>query len=259
MIIDIRITCTHDALKFAETLARLLEAEQHVVRLTFGRQSLAPLEAAKTANEAVILIWSNNAPAQHYMLEWARAIPPARLVEIACAHGWPRFERRAPVIDFTMWRAGDRGARAWGALVERLDAIGEILTPTPRPRQRRVAMTLGLAGVAAVGGMIAMQHGGAPNPTAPLPQPAPLESAQVDFEEVAVGGATDIEAVEPPSMEDLLTVQYARTPRLRLSEPHLLENQTYELPDLRRPTLRERIGSLNPLRVLGDDGQTSDS
>ena len=82
---DIRIVCTHDAVKFAEMLLRLLGAEQHQVRLLAGRQSLAELEAAKTAQDAVLLIWSANAPSQHYMREWARNIPPGRLIEIARA------------------------------------------------------------------------------------------------------------------------------------------------------------------------------
>jgi len=249
-MIDIRIVCTHDAIKFAEALARLLEAEQHTVRLSFGRQSLVALEAAKAANEALLLVWSTNAPAQHYMLEWARAIPPARLVELASAHGWPRFERRAPVIDFTGWR-GERGARAWGALSERLDAVAAVLAPAPRTHPKRAAFALGLAGVAAIGGVIAMQPAAAPDDIAQLPQPSAPRSAQVDFEEIAVGGA--VEVVEPPSVENMLDVPFARTPRLRLTQTELLDNPSSELPELRRPTLRERIGALNPLRALNDD------
>lgn len=257
-MIDIRIVCTHDAVKFAEALARLLEADQHLVRLSFGRQSMAALENAKVANEAVLLVWSTNAPAQHYMLEWARAIPPARLVELACAPGWPRFERRAPVIDFTGWRMGDPSGRAWGALTERIDALAATLAPVVRHRANRT-MLIGLTGfaAAAVGGVIALQPGGGTvSEVQSMPEPPPLRSAQVDFQEIAVGGA--VELIEPDSAEDLLSIPSARTPRLRLSSVDLLENQPYEPPELRRPTLRERIGALNPLRALDDGGESNE-
>ncbi|MGH6950225.1 MAG: hypothetical protein ACREH4_05100, partial [Vitreimonas sp.] len=142
---DIRIVCTHDAVKLADVLMRLLGAEQHQVCLLVGRQSLTELEAAKTARDAVILIWSPNAPSQHYMREWARHIPPARLIEIARAAGWPHDERRAPVIDFIAWR-GQRNSRAWSSLKERLRLIARGLEPPTHSAPKRAAMAIGLAG-----------------------------------------------------------------------------------------------------------------
>lgn len=145
----VRIICTHDAKKLAETLARILGAEGDDVRLSYGRQSLDELPAARTAREAVLLIWSYDAPSAHYMLEWANAIAPERLAEIARAPGWPRTKRRAPVIDFAAWR-GERAGKAWSALAERLRTIHRTLHPHTEPA-RWPAIGVGLAGAAAAG------------------------------------------------------------------------------------------------------------
>ena len=137
-MIDITIVCSHDAMKVAEMLTRLLEAEEHKVRLLVGRQSLSEVETSKSARDAVLLIWSANAPTQHYMREWSRQISPLRLVEIGLAPGWPDIARKAPVIDFINWR-GERGARAWNALNDRLRAVARIIEP-PKPPPKRAAI-----------------------------------------------------------------------------------------------------------------------
>jgi hypothetical protein len=117
-MIDVRIICTYDALKLAETLTRLLEAEEHRVRLSVGRQSLSELETARCERDAVLVIWSPDARSQIYMLEWANKIDATRLVEISLADP-PRVARKATVIDFSHWR-GERGERAaWNALNDR--------------------------------------------------------------------------------------------------------------------------------------------
>ena len=94
---DVRIVCTYDAVSFAEKLMRLLVAEEHRVKLTYGRNSLSEREASNNSREAVILIWSYDAPSQHYMLEWARGVDPVRLVELARAPGAPKIERKASI------------------------------------------------------------------------------------------------------------------------------------------------------------------
>jgi DNA-binding NtrC family response regulator len=116
-MIDVRIICTYDAAKLAETLTRLLEAEEHRVRLTIGRQAMTELDSALETRDAVLLIWSPDARSQTYMLEWARRIEEARVIDITLTPDWPRLGRKSTVaIDFTQWR-GERSERAaWNAL-----------------------------------------------------------------------------------------------------------------------------------------------
>lgn len=252
-MIDIRIVCTHDAVKLAETLMRLLEAEEHVVQLAFGRQSLAQLETAKTSRDAVVLIWSNDAPSQTYMLEWLHGVDPARVVEIARAPGWPaRTERKAQVIDFTTWR-GERGARAWNALNERLRQVARVVEP-PRPPPKRAALALGLASVAAVGGALMVRMNDTVAPA------APMDSGPVVSADDAIGMGGSLEIIEPASREEIETiarVPLTRTPPLDLTPPaELAQNIHYELDEIREPTLIERLTSLNPLRSPDEsDGQ----
>jgi hypothetical protein len=243
---DIRTVCTHDAKKLADTLVRLLEAEQHAVRLTYGRQSLAELEAAKEARDAVLIIWSPDAPSQTYMLEWARNIAPERLIEIALAPGWPRIDRKAPVIDFTTWR-GERGARAWNALNDRLRAVARALEP-PKPPPKRAALALGLASVAAVG-VAAVVRMNEPA-DAPALAEEPLQTAHGE-EPLGVGVGGPLDAVEPPSADEPL-LQRLPNPRFSplqpIPEPDLMEIEPYTPPEIRDPTLMERLRALNPLR-----------
>ncbi len=247
-MIDIRIVCTYDAVPFAEALTRLLGAEQHNVHLCYGRQALGELEAARGLREAVLLVWSYDAPGQHYMLEWARAIDPARLVEVARAPGAPRLERRAPVIDFATWR-GERGARAWVALNDRLRAVARVLEP-PKLAQRHAALALGFASVAAVGGAVFVRANDAFEPPAPVEMQARLPDAAV-----STGGP--IEAVEPASLEAEIVVRSfaARLATFeRGHEAELQELAAVEHMDIRDATLLERLWSLNPLRGDSSNG-----
>jgi hypothetical protein len=242
-MIDIRIVCTHDAVTFAETLARLLGAEQHQVRVSYGRQSLHNLDAARALGEAVMLVWSYDAPSQHYMLEWARSIDPTRLVEVARAPGAPRLDRRAAVIDFANWR-GERGARSWTALNDRLRAIARVLEP-PKPPQKHAALALGLASVAAVGGAMFLRV----NDTT---QPMPGAGAQTAVIDAAMGVGGPLDAIEPSSVEDMLIVVRHLGGNLEpldaRDETPLPELAELSNLDIRDPTFMERLSALNPLR-----------
>lgn len=247
-MIDIRIVCTHDAVKLAETLTRLLEAEEHQVRLVYGRQSLGDLEEAKTSRDAVLLIWSPDAPSQHYMLEWARHIDPSRLVEIARTPGWPRIDRKAPVIDFTTWR-GERGARAWNALNERLRAVTRVIEP-PKPPPKRAALALGLASVAAVSGAMMVRMNDVP--TAGAPDLAVTDESVIAIADPSTGVGGVLSAREPLSVEDLVEVRRLPNPRFTpiepIAAPELIEMPAYEAPEIREPGLLERLREFNPLR-----------
>lgn len=244
-MIDIRIVCTHDAVNFAESLARLLGAEQHNVRLSYGRLSPLEIDASRAAHEAVLLVWSYDAPGSHYMMEWARSIDPDRLVEVARAPGAAKIERRAPIIDFTQWR-GERGGKQWNALDDRLRTVARVLDP-PKGPPKQAVLALGLASVAAVGGALFVRVNEAPPPS--VPAPIEHESIIALSDEVAVGGA--IEALEPPSFEeDILVRAYGRgLGRIdtSLAEPLDAPIVAPEL-ELRAPTLMERLSALNPLR-----------
>lgn len=260
-MIDVRIVCTHDAiydpLKTAETIARLLEAEEHQVRLVYGRQSLAELDVAKAARDAVMLIWSPDAPSQHYMLEWARHIHPLRLVEIARAPGWPRIERTSAVIDFSSWR-GDRGARAWGQLKERLRAVARDLEPA-KPPPKQAAMALGMAGLAAVTAAVMVRATDTQNMMPGMVVEAPaMNIANVqEVSDIPLGGP--IALIEPASVEDLEPVEFIAPSRftpLEISTPDLVELSDYTPPEIRSPSIIERIIDLNPLRA--DNAQSPD-
>lgn len=239
-MIDILIICSLDAVSFAESLARLLGAEQHKVRLSYGRQSVSEIESARFAKQAVLLIWSYDAPTQHYMLEWARNVDPTRLVEVARAPGAPRIERRAPIIDFTNWR-GERGARAWTALNDRLRAVTRVLDPAKGP-PKQAAMALGLASVAAVGGALFVRVDEA------IQAPPPMEQeAHVSLSSEAVGGA--LEVFEPPTFEETIFVrEYGRSLDAMPDSANLAEPAAPPILELRDPTILERLSSLNPLR-----------
>ena len=251
-MMDIRIVCTHDAAKFAEALMRPLGAEQHQVCLIVGRQSLLEVEAAKASHAVVLLIWSANAPSQHYMREWARNIPPGRLIEIGRAPGWPQSERKAPVIDFTTWR-GERGARAWRGVKERLRLIARELEPQTKSTPQRAVMALGLAGIAAVGGMAMVRmHDLAPS--APIATPEPPEQTIATFEadgdgDAGVGGPLSM-ALEPPSAEELDLVPLPEFAPVDAMPANRIEIPEYVAPEVRDPTLLERLSALNPLRDI---------
>lgn len=249
-MINIRIVCTHDALKFAEMLRRLLEAEQHRVQLSYGRQALHDLTDARAAQDAVVLIWSPDARSQTYMLEWARSIDAARLVEVARGSDWPQTKRRAPVIDFTPWR-GERGARAWKALNERLGAVMRTLDP-PKVAPAKALLAVGFAGAAAVAGVMAVRMNVAVEDAG-----APLLHEEITAaSDLSSGMGGPLDAVEPASLEDDVVVfrrlaaiqQIELAPAMPLAP--LPDLQTHELRDR---TLLERLNAYNPLRRENDE------
>lgn len=245
-MIEVCIVCTYDAQKFAETLTRLLEAEQHAVKLHCGRlQALGALEGALSEKSAVVLVWSADAPSQHYMLEWGQTIPASRLVEVARAPGAPRLNRNAPVIDFAQWR-GERGGRAWTILSERLRIVERTLFP-PKAPPKQALMALGLASVAAVGGAFMVRI----DAEAPVQNESAPAVAELNVSEVALGGA--IMAEEPPSVEDImLDLPRVRYGGIDLGGPiELSQLDLADLPELRDATLLERLSDLNPLRGRG--------
>lgn len=245
-MIDVRIVCSRDALTFAETLMRLLTAEGHHVRLCFGRASMQELQAAKSERDAVLLVWSFEAPTQHYMLEWERGIPHTRIVEIARAPGAPQSEKRPAPIDFSSWR-GERGGRAWNSLSERLRNVERALEPS-RPVPARAAIAMGLVSAAAVTGALFVR---ANDTTAPGPVIGSDFAASDESREAALGGPLTYE--EPASLEstdiefNARLYRVARMPEFN-AQP-LTDLSTGAPPQLRERTLLERLATLNPLQA----------
>jgi hypothetical protein len=242
-MIDTRIVCTHDALKMAETLMRLLAAEGRSVRLSFGRQALAALEGARAERDAVVLIWSPNARSQTYMIEWAHKIDPSRLIELACIADPPKLQRKAPAIDFAKWR-GERGGRAWDTLNERLRAVTRTLEP-PKPQPMRAVAALGVVTTVAMAGAIGARMHAPMQP--PAREPAPQQTAELT-PTGEIGGP--INAFEPASVEDEL--HFRTPPDVALIDasdsPSFVAIDDLELERLRNETLLERLNALNPLR-----------
>jgi len=245
-MIDIITVGTHDAKKLAADLVRLLEAEEHAVRLLVGRQSQAAIEDAKTSRDAVLIIWSEDAASQTYMREWLRQSDASRLIEIATAPGWPdRKDRAASVIDFSQWR-GERGGRAWNALSDRIKGVARAIEP-PKPPARHAAVMLGIVSLAVVGIAAGVRNNtGATHDVAAA---APREElAQLEAPTDAVGGA--LFATEPASIEDLSTlppIRLLNAPPIRLTQVELARAEFDPIPDVRDPTLIERLQSFNPL------------
>ena len=250
-MVDIRIVCARDAVRTAETLRRLLEAEQHRVDVSFGRHSLDQYTQALESGELALLIWSANAPGAHYMFEWAERFDRKRIIEIADATGWPELKRSAPVLDFVGWN-GTRGSKAWIALSERLRPFSqrrEIKAPPPR----QAMMALGFAAAAAmVGGLVVRVNAG----TASLPTAQPEQDA-LHVSAGGVGGPLESvpsDAVEPPSIEDVIHVDPPHVSTL--AQLHVARTLNLaELPELtpihiRQPTLLERFAELNPLHGI---------
>jgi hypothetical protein len=242
--------CTHDARPLAEKLVRLLCAEGYEARLLVGRDSQVALAAAKDAKEAVLLIWSPAAPSQNYMRDWAAQIDPTRLIEVANAPGWPRIQRKAPVIDFAQWR-GERGGRAWNTLHERLRAVIRALDP-PQGPPRNAVLALGLGSVAAVGLAVGVRLGA----DAPAPAPPALETQTAHVQETAAMGGAVI-AIEPASIEDLAAIPDVNPLRVGLLDispaPELKDISSDPLPEVREPTLIERLIEFNPLGAAEDE------
>jgi len=147
--IPVRIICTLDASKLAEDLRRLLSAEEHAVEICCGRQSLVFLEAARELREAVLLIWSVDAPSSHYMMQWVAHIDAHRIVEISRTRLPANFaEQRGKIIDFSKWE-GQRGGPSWRDLEGRLAEITRATEP-PKPPPRYAAMALAAVSAIAV-------------------------------------------------------------------------------------------------------------
>lgn len=246
-MIDIHIVCTYDARALAEGLTRLLEAEQHRVKLTVGQHAAAALETAKAERCAVLLIWSASALASQYMRVWADGIDPDRLVEIAAAPGALRLERRAPLVDFANWR-GVRGARAWRQLTERLQEVARVLHPPKPAPARTAALALGVAGVAAIGslGISEMRADDAA---------AASQRADAAVEPLQEPPATTVLAVGGPyiPIDDdetwaaaFVAPEFAELDARAVTPLHDLE--IIEPTELREPTLLERLEALNFVR-----------
>lgn len=230
-MIDVRIVCTHDAVKTAQALKRLLEAETYSADICYGRSSLALLEDARARREAVVLIWSVDAPTAHYMLQWAQAIEPSRLVEIARAHvDLPLHGKRAAMIDFSGWSENQRGGVAWRALEDRLKQIARSFEPK-KPVPWRAATALSATAAAAAFGAYAVRasYDGA-HPLDPVYDGAPMAE---NYAEGGRGGpATRV--FEPASMDDETQI------RLRALAP------------LARPLEAPYTGELSDVAPLAD-------
>ncbi|HVZ99093.1 MAG TPA: hypothetical protein VG841_02125 [Caulobacterales bacterium] len=224
--IPIRIVCTHDAMKLAEDVQRRLSAEQHAVAISCGRQSARLIETSRSLREAVILIWSLEAPSAHYMLQWAANAEPTRLIEVARTRA-PKT--RQHVIDFSAWE-GERGGAAWRALEERLRAVTRASEP-PKPQPRRAAMALAAVSAVAVGDALwlRVQDAERPPPASALAdEPAPLRHMQT----ASFGGeGGPLTAVEPDSSSSDESVQIYRAPRVRgLEAAHFDTLKALEAP-----------------------------
>ncbi len=246
-MIDIITVSTHDAKKLAADLVRLLEAEEHTVRLLVGRASQSSIEEAQSSRDGVLIIWSEDAPSQTYMREWLRQIDPARLIEIATSPGWPESKtRKAPVIDFSNWR-GERGGRSWNALSDRLKAVARAIEP-PAPPARHAALALGIISLAAVG--VAMAVRSNQDLIVPPAEDAVTQQqvAHLDAPTDAVGGV--IYATEPASVDDLATIPNLRmlnATQIHLAPIELTQVRFTPIPEVRDPTLFERLQQFNPL------------
>jgi hypothetical protein len=246
-MIDIRLVYTHDAAPFAENLARLLAAEDYNVRSCCGRRTLHEIEASRNAKEAVMLVWSYDAPGQHFMLEWARATDASRLVEVSRAPGAPRKERRAPIIDFASWR-GERSARAWLALSDRLRAVARVLDP-PKPAQVQATVALGLASMAAVAGAFVVRA----NDSYEAPV-APEQQAMLAPSSVSAGMGGAMRAVEPASYGNAAVhvrayseaaIPLASSASASLQQIAAIEPVEFR-PEGRNPTLLEQFANFLP-------------
>jgi hypothetical protein len=168
------------------------------------------------------------------------------LVEVARAPGAPRLNRRAPVIDFGNWR-GERGARAWVGLVDRLRSVARGLEP-PKPAQMQATLALGLASAAAVAGAVFVRA----NDTYELP--APLEQqAQLDQTMVAMGGAVEYMAPASLDQSEILVRAYAMhltAAVTRAVAPPLQQLASIEQVQIRDQTLLEQLARFVPQRAV---------
>jgi hypothetical protein len=254
-MIDVRIICSHDAFKLAETLTRLLEAEEHRVRLLSGRQSVVELEDARETKDAIILIWSPDARSQTYMREWGSKIASARIIDLTLIQDLPPLERKVSPIDFGEWR-GERSLRnqAWRLLNERLQGVARALNP-PKPPPKYAALALGVASAAAVAGAVALRLD--------LPDMDRSGGDTAHEQLVAADPSTGLGgpmiAVEPASVLDTQMLPVRNFPDAPLMrEPnatmHLASLPVLREYELRDPTIIERLSVFNPLRDRAENG-----
>lgn len=258
-MISVRIVSTYDGVKTAETLARLLAAEEHPVKTHHARSSLEQLDVAKADGDAVILVWSVDAPMQSYMRRWADEIDPARLVEIARSQSWPPSEkRRYPVIDFSSWNGG-RGGSSWRLLTERLRTVARSMEPA-KPQPVRAAAAVLMVGVVAVGAA-AWQRAQAPEvtPAAPPAADAVVAEAPAAIPSGGVGGPLRME--EPASLDDQSLLIEPTAPRARLldapKQEELIRPEVSAPMEFHDASLMQRLSSLAAPLLRGDEDDDS--
>ena len=243
-MIPVRIICTYDAVKTAQTLARVLSAEGRQVDVNHGRGAVALLHQARVNAEAVVLIWSLDAQSATYMWDWQNLTDPARLIEIARGPAYPSLgKRRAPVLDFSAWN-GERGGPAWRALHDRLRTIGRPYEPA-RPAPKHAAMALGAVSVLAVGAALVVRVQEALQPDA-APQADRVSIADAGMlDGTGLGGP--LRYMEPASADD---IDVRLNPMLRAE---LAPSASFAAPmdahvagpvSARAPQLLERLGDL---------------
>ncbi|PZO52902.1 MAG: hypothetical protein DCF16_08130 [Alphaproteobacteria bacterium] len=247
-MIDVRIICTHDAAKLAETLTRLLEAEEHRVRLTIGRQAMGELQGARETKDAVVLIWSPDARSQTFMLEWARQIDATRVIDITLTPDWPRIGRKVTAIDFAQWR-GDRSERAaWNALNDRLRGVARAINP-PKPPPKYATLALGLASAAAMTGAVFLRMN---DVAAPSSSGAPTAGDQLVAADPDTGLGGPVLALEPASVGEwgIPARNFPDAPLIRDTGGPELMNAPEPIGylELRDATFLERLSAINPLR-----------
>ena len=239
----VRLVCTHDGVKTARMLARVLAAEGYSIDISYGRASLQQLEQLEQSSdkaEAIVLIWSLDAPVALYMLQWRQRADPSSLIEIARAKIWPDQPRRAPVIDFNGWN-GERGSAPWRALQERLRAQDRACAP-PRPAPKRAALALGAVSALAAGSALVMRVQDADR-SASLPQAEAQTAAAAESPEGLGGPLTTF---EPASIEAMQFGPLAAhvDPIEASTPPRLLESEVAPPLIARNEPLLDRIAAL---------------
>jgi hypothetical protein len=260
-----RIICTFDAETFSREVARVLSALDYRVDVCVGRAYEPLVETVRERREAVVLVWSRDAIAQHYMRRWLAETPIERLVEITRTHSYPQLPERRHPIDFSNW-SGIRGGAAWRNFEERLRAVERVIEP-PKPQPIRAALTMGAvsAGLLVSAGVARFAHD-TPQlaPIMPNDDEAIAQTAQqtqaVSVESSALGGPLD--AIEPNSLDGLELSPLAS--RIRGVETASINlNSTADLlapMSYRDPSLLGRISDLaqSGLREIGGFGASNE-
>ncbi|MGE3142601.1 MAG: hypothetical protein AB7L65_04725 [Hyphomonadaceae bacterium] len=161
-LIGLRIVCAWDALEVARAIARPLGAEGYLVSIATGRTGLDDLADPDRAPERLLFVWSLDGASSPYVLRWLKAAGAHPPIEIEIAKNVaPDLEgRKEAPLDFSQWRAADRGDERWKALKERVHVAVHGAPPPPSLR-RVAAVMLGACAVGAVGAAAAMRAVGA--------------------------------------------------------------------------------------------------